>query len=329
VKRRVLVTGGAGFIGSHTCKQLAAHDFEPVTFDNLSTGNRQSVQWGPLVESDILDTVALVDAIEKFDAQAVIHFAASAYVGDSVREPTSYYRNNVEGTRSVLDACRATGTDKLVFSSSCATYGVPTELPISEATPQAPINPYGRTKLVGEWMADDSERAFGLKTMALRYFNACGADPDGEIGEWHDPETHLIPRALMAAFGIASHLDIFGTDYPTADGTCVRDYIHVADLAIAHVLALQHLIAGGQAMKLNIGTGKGWSIREIVAAVERTTGREVPLAIGDRRPGDPPTLVADGRSAMDALGFTPRFSDLETIVSTAALQYQKGRRDAA
>lgn len=315
---RILVTGGAGYIGSHTAKLLRLEGFEPVTYDNLTTGNRSSVRWGPFIEGDVLDTAHLIEVVERYEPDAVIHFAASAYVGESVADPAKYYHNNVGGTLSLLDACRRTGLGRVIFSSSCATYGVPAVLPIDEATRQEPINPYGRTKLIAEHMLSDYAGAFGLAYVALRYFNACGADPEGDLGEWHDPETHLIPRALMAAAGRIDKLDVFGDDYDTADGTCVRDYIHVADLAQAHVSAYRHLAAGGANLALNLGSGRGFSIREVLSAIGDVTGRDVPVAIRPRRAGDPPILYADATLAREVLGFSPRYSDLKTIVRTAA-----------
>jgi UDP-arabinose 4-epimerase len=316
--RRVLVTGGAGFIGSHTAKLLSRSDVEPVVYDNLTTGNRSAVRWGPLVQGDILDTSHLAKTLARFEPDAVIHFAASAYVGESVEDPSKYYRNNVTGTLSLLNACREAKIDKIIFSSSCATYGVPAILPINEATPQTPVNPYGRTKLIAEQMLGDFAAAYGLRYVALRYFNACGADPDGELGEWHDPETHLIPRALLAAGGRIPHLAVFGDDYETPDGTCIRDYIHVTDLAHAHVLALRHLVGGGGSLAVNVGTGRGSSIRQILEAVIRVIDREVPIELHPRRRGDPPALYADPALAREALGFAPSYSDLDTIVRTAA-----------
>lgn len=243
---RILITGGAGYIGSHTAKLLHKKGMEPVVYDNLSTGHSSSVRFGPFVHADVLDTQMLVETIFQYQPVAIIHFAASAYVGESVIDPAKYYQNNVCGTLSLLDACRETGLNKIIFSSSCATYGVPTSLPILETAAQSPINPYGKTKLIAEHMLSDYAAAFGLSYVALRYFNACGADPDGELGEWHDPETHLIPRALLAAAGKIKQLEIFGDDYDTEDGTCVRDYIHVTDLAHAHILAYEYLSGGGK-----------------------------------------------------------------------------------
>jgi UDP-arabinose 4-epimerase len=314
----VMVTGGAGFIGSHACKQLSAEGFHPVVFDNLSTGHRAAVRWGPLVEGDVLDTAALAAALQRHEVAGIVHFAASAYVGESVTDPGKYYRNNVAGTLSVLEAALVSGVAGIVFSSSCATYGAPATLPIREDTPQAPINPYGRTKLVGEQMLRDYEAAHGLRHVILRYFNACGADPDGELGEFHDPETHLVPRALMAAGGRIAHLDVFGTDYATEDGTCVRDYVHVTDLAGAHVGAVRYLLAGGRSISLNLGAGRGASIRDIIASIESNTGRRVPVIERPRRAGDPPILVADNELARKTIGFATARSDIDTIIRTAA-----------
>ncbi|MBB4568781.1 UDP-glucose 4-epimerase GalE [Rhizobium leucaenae] len=317
-QRKVLVAGGAGYIGSHTAKLLRSKNIEPIVFDNLVTGHRSSVRWGPFVHGDILDTSTLTRALLQYKPDAVVHFAASAYVGESVEDPAKYYRNNVSGTLALLDACRHAAIDKIIFSSSCATYGTPESLPITETTPQAPINPYGRTKLIVEQILKDYAAAYQLKYVALRYFNACGADPDGELGEWHEPETHLIPRALLAANGTIPHLAIFGDDYETEDGTCVRDYIHVTDLARAHVLALEHLVNGGGNLSVNLGTGCGSSINEIVSAIGRIIKRDVPVEMHPRRAGDPPALYTDPTFARETLGFSPEYSDVETIIKTAA-----------
>jgi UDP-arabinose 4-epimerase len=316
--RRVLITGGAGYIGAHTAKLLNARGMEPVVYDNLSTGHRSSVRWGPFVQGDILDTVSLTSALLEHQVEAVIHFAASAYVGESMENPGKYYRNNVTGTLSLLEACRKAAVGTVIFSSSCATYGVPAQLPISEATVQSPINPYGQTKLIAECMLRDYAAAYGLRYVALRYFNAAGCDPEGELGEWHDPETHLIPRALQAASGQGPLLSVFGTDYDTPDGTCIRDYIHVSDLAQAHWLALDHLVRGGDNVAINLSTGRGISIREVLDSVARVTGREVPVTWEPRRPGDPPALYAEPKLARELLDFQPRYSDLDTIIRTAA-----------
>lgn len=315
---RVLVTGGAGFIGSHACKALAAAGAQPVVFDNLSTGHADAVRFGPLVRGDVRDASAVTAALRDHRIEAVMHFAASAYVGESVVQPGRYYDNNLGGMIGLLAGCAAAGVGRIVFSSSCATYGVPAVLPITEDTPQQPINPYGRTKLVCEWMLRDHAATGALRHVSLRYFNAAGADPEGELGERHDPETHLLPLALLAAAGKRPALDILGTDYDTPDGTCIRDYIHVSDLARAHVLALGHLMAGGDSMALNLGSGQGTSVREIVAAVARITGRAVPLREMPRRPGDPPVLTADIQRAAERLGFSPELSDIDTILRHAA-----------
>ncbi len=318
----VLVTGAAGFIGAHACKALAAAGYRPVAFDNLVFGHREAVKWGPLEVGDIGDRAALDRVFDRYRPVAVMHFAAFAYVGESIADPGLYYRNNVMGTLHLLEAMRDHAVDKLVFSSSCATYGVPSELPIREDMPQEPINPYGQTKLVSERMIGDFGRAYGLRAVMLRYFNACGADPDGEIGECHDPETHLIPLALDAASGNGA-LTLFGDDYPTPDGTCIRDYVHVTDLAEAHVAALGALLDGGETSALNLGTGTGVSNREVLEAIGRVTGRPVSHRIGPRRPGDPPVLVADPALAKEKLGWTARLSDLDTIVETAWQWHQR------
>ncbi len=318
MRGRILVTGGAGYIGSHTCKLLASSGWEPVTFDNLSTGNLSSVRWGPFVEGDIRDTALLENTLKVFEIEAVIHFAASAYVGESVVDPAAYYDNNVRGTQSVLDACTSAGVDRLIFSSSCATYGIPRQLPIREDSEQQPINPYGKTKLMAEHMIRDYAQAYGLNYVILRYFNACGADPEGELGEWHDPETHLIPRAMMAAAGRLSHLDVYGDSYETEDGTCLRDYVHVQDLAEAHVLAYRRLDTGGESAAYNIGSGNCLSVRDIINSVERITAKSVPVNLQDKRPGDPPVLYANPQRAQSEIGFKARFSDIDTIVRTAA-----------
>ena len=317
-RQTVLVVGGAGFIGSHTAKLLSQQGYEPIVYDNLSTGDAAAVRWGVLIEGDILDQSTLIATIEAFDPAAVIHFAASAYVGESVENPAKYYHNNVSGTQSLLEACRLTGGRPIIFSSSCATYGIPDQLPIREGEVQHPINPYGRTKLIAEQMLADYSAAYGIGYVALRYFNACGADIDGEIGEAHDPETHLIPRAMLAAARSIDFLEVYGDDYDTPDGTCVRDYIHVTDLARAHVLAVEHLIQGGGNLAVNLGTGRGTSIKEILEAIGRLTGRTVPVALRARRAGDPPALYADPALAVEKLGFKALYSDLDTIIRTAA-----------
>ena len=314
---RVLVVGGAGYIGSQTCKALGAVGFLPVTFDNFSTGFREFVRWGPLVEGDLRDKRALFGVFSKYRPVAVLHLAACAYVQESVKDPAKYYWNNVVGTLHLLDAAREAGNVPIVFSSSCSVYGVTEKVPIAEDAPLAPINAYGRTKLAIEYALADYEVAYGLRSIQLRYFNACGCDLDGEVGESHDPETHLIPRAVLAAMGRIENLEIFGDDYETADGTAIRDYIHVCDLASAHVAALGFLVEGGPGGAFNVGTGKGISVREIVRAVERVAESEVPVRVVGRRPGDVATLVADSSRARRRLGFSTMYSDIDTIVRTA------------
>lgn len=322
--KTILVTGGAGFIGSHTCKLLRAQGYTPVVYDNLSTGHREAVKFGPFVHGDICDGAAMRRALAAWAPEAIIHFAASAYVGESVMEPDRYYQNNVVGLLQVLDAMKLCGVTKIVFSSSCATYGIPDQLPISETIPQRPINPYGETKLIGERILRDYAHAFGLKAVMLRYFNAAGADRDGVLRERHDPETHLIPRALMAAAGTITHLDVFGDDYPTPDGTCVRDYIHVEDLADGHLRALRHLDTAAGCAAFNLGTGTGTSIREIIASIETIFRVTIPVRTLPRRPGDPASLYADATLAGTVLGFAPLFSDLDTIVTTAGRTFGLG-----
>ena len=314
---RILVTGGAGYIGSHVCKELSEHGFEAVAFDNLSTGHRELVKWGPLIEGDVGDRDSIEAAIREVRPEAILHFAADSLVGESMTHPAKYYRNNVVGSLTLLEAMVATGVSRIVLSSTCATYGIPDETPISEDTPQNPINTYGRTKLVIERMIDAFEMAHGMKSVCLRYFNACGADPKGETGELHECEPHLIPRAIFSALGQVSDFSVFGDDYATPDGTPIRDYIHVTDLAAAHVSALRHLLRQDSSVKLNLGIGTGFSVKEIIDAVGRVTKRKVPSTVNGRRPGDPAILVANCTKAKQVLGFEPRFSALETIIETA------------
>jgi UDP-glucose-4-epimerase GalE len=313
----VLVTGGAGYIGSHTAKVLARAGFEPIVLDNLSTGHRWAVKWGPLVEGDLGDSALIREVIKSHRIQAVVHFAGFAYVGESVKRPRQYFRNNVTYTLRLLDAMMDTGVRHIVFSSSCATYGIPSRVPICEEHVQAPINPYGESKRMVERILDWYGEAYGLRWTALRYFNAAGADPDGELGEHHSPETHLIPLAIQAALGEKPALEIYGTDYPTPDRTAVRDYTHVMDLAEAHVAALRHMLKSRENAAINLGTGSGHSVRQVAAAVERVSGRRVPIHEAPRRAGDPPELVADPAKAKQQLGWQPRHSSLENIVQTA------------
>jgi len=318
----VLVTGGAGYVGAHGCKALAEAGYQPVVYDNLVHGHEAAVRWGPLERGELSDRVRLDEVFGRYKPQAVMHFAAFTAVGESVADPGKYYRNNVAGSLSLFEATVAHGVGQLVFSSTAATYGLPARIPITEDEPNNPINPYGRSKLVVEQMLFDFERAHGLRSAIMRYFNAAGASPDGEIGETHDPETHLIPLALDAVAGKGSELTVFGTDYPTPDGTCIRDYIHVGDLADAHVRALDRLADGGATRAYNLGTGSGVSVREILDAAERITGRAVPHRFGPRREGDPPVLVSDASRARSELGWQSRMSDIDTIVATAWAWHQ-------
>lgn len=314
----VIVTGGAGYIGSHTCKALAARGYVPVTYDNLSIGNRWAVRWGPLEQGDILDASRLHNVFKDHRPIGVLHFAALALVGESMQVPELYYRTNVTGAQNVLDACRIHDVPAFVFSSTCAVYGMPDQVPIGEQTPTAPINPYGASKLMVERILDDYAMAHGLRHMSLRYFNAAGADPDAEIGETRDVETHLVPLALDAILGRRPPLRIFGDDYPTPDGTAIRDYIHVSDLADAHVRALDLLLEGGASRKINLGTGRGYSVRQVLDAAAEVAGRTVPHEIAPRRPGDPAELVADPRVARALFGDDlMQRSDLACIIQTA------------
>jgi UDP-arabinose 4-epimerase len=313
----ILVTGGAGYIGSHTCKALSTEGPLCVCFDNLSQGHDDLVQWGPLEVGDILDPKALDDVFIRYRPEAVIHFAALAYVGESFAAPLSYYRVNVTGMINLLDAMVRNGTEKIIFSSSCATYGIPDKMPISEGTPQRPISPYGRSKFACEQILKDAASAHGLHFAILRYFNACGADNSGALTERHNPETHLIPLTIDAAIGKGPPLQILGADYPTADGTCERDFIHVSDLAGAHVGALRHLSKSKESFEVNLGSGKAHSVRQVVSAVERIVGKSVPIQWQPRRPGDPPSLFSDVVLARSLLQFDPQYSNLETIIETA------------
>ena len=313
----VLVTGGAGYIGSHTCKALWRAGYRPVTYDNLIYGHEWAVKWGPLEKGDICDRERLSMVIETYRPSAVIHFAAFAYVGESVTDPAKYYENNVGGTLSLLAAMRTHNIPRIVFSSTCATYGIPDIVPIAEDASQRPINPYGMSKLMIERVLVDYSRAYGFRSVSLRYFNAAGADPDGEIGEAHDPETHLIPLVLDAAAGRRRDVTIFGTDYDTPDGTCIRDYVHVCDLADAHVLAMESLGAKNLLPAYNLGTGQGYSVAQVIEAAAAITKKTIPIMHGSRRPGDPAELVAISRSAASDLGWIAARSDISTIIDSA------------
>lgn len=313
----ILVTGGAGYVGSHACKALAATGYRPVVYDDLVTGHPFAVRWGPFEHGDVLDRARLDEVIARYRPAAILHFAAFAYVRESIVQPGRYWRNNVQGSLTLLEAARDAGVTDIVFSSSCAVFGVPARTPIDEDAPKAPISPYGATKLVVETMLADFARAHGTRWTALRYFNAAGCDPDGEIGELHDPETHLIPLALEVAAGERPRLTIFGDDHATPDGTCVRDYVHVSDLARAHVLALRRLREGGAPGAFNLGVGRGYSVREVIDEVRAVTGASLPVEIAPRQPGDPPILLADPARAARALGWSPQIPELSDIIRTA------------
>lgn len=314
---RVFVTGGAGYVGSHCIRELLAQGHEVVTYDDLSQGHRAALPDGvPLIEGRLGDASRLKAALSDARFDAVMHFAAYALVGDSVRMPLEYYRNNVAQTLTLLECMRDLNIRRLVFSSTCATYGEPREVPIREDHPQSPINPYGRSKLAVEWMLRDSAVAWGLGSCSLRYFNACGAAGDGTIGEDHTPETHLIPLVLQVALGQRPSIPIYGTDYPTPDGTCIRDYVHVEDLASAHCLAIE-AVPPAQAWAFNLGTGRGHSVREIVETARRVTGRSITVTEEPRRPGDPPELIADASLARQRLGWSARWTDIQAVIASA------------
>ena len=316
-QKTVLVTGGAGYIGAHACKALSRAGYTPIVYDNLVYGHRESVKWGPLEEGDINDRQRLETVLQKYEPSAVMHFAAYAYVGESVEKPSKYYHNNVAGTLSLLKSMKKCHINHFIFSSTCATYGMPEKIPIEEDHPLYPINPYGRSKLMIEWIINDFTAAYDLKFVSLRYFNAAGADPDGEIGEDHNPETHLIPLILDVAMGKRQHLEVFGTDYDTSDGTCIRDYIHVSDLANAHLLALSYLENGGESVAYNLGNGDGFSVKEVITTARKLTGCEIPCIESKRRPGDPPVLIGSSEKIRRALNWTPKYNKLETIINTA------------
>lgn len=319
----ILVTGGAGYIGSHACKALAGAGHIPVTLDNFCYGHRSAVKWGPLVEGDLADEALLRQTFVDYEIDAVMHFAAYAYVGESMTDPGKYFRNNVINTVRLLDAMVKYGVNRIVFSSTCATYGVPEDVPIDERHPQRPVNPYGESKLFIERALHWYSIAHGIRVAALRYFNAAGADPDTETGEDHTPETHLIPLVIETALGRRSHVDVFGSDYPTPDGTAIRDYIHVADLAAAHVLALEKLQAGTENLFLNLGTGLGYSVKDVISMVEQVSGRHVNTRMAERRAGDPPVLVAAPGMAKQVLGWKPAYSSLQIIIETALRWHEK------
>jgi len=312
----VLVVGGAGYIGSHTCLDLANKGYKPVVFDNFSNGHREFVKWGPAEEGDIRDRARLDEVLAKHKPSAILHFAALIEVGESVKDPVAFYENNVVGTLTLLSAAQAAGINVFVFSSTCATYGLPQSVPLDEQHRQVPINPYGRTKYIVEQALADYDQYKGLRSVILRYFNAAGADFEGRIGEWHDPETHAIPLAIDAALGRRQGFKVFGSDYETRDGTCVRDYIHVLDLADAHVRAVEYLLRGGDSVALNLGTGTGTTVKELLGAIEDVSNRPFPVEYIGRREGDSHTLVANNDKARDVLGWVPQY-DLSQIISSA------------
>lgn len=312
----VLVVGGAGYIGSHTCLDLANKGYKPVVYDNFSNGHREFVNWGPAEEGDVRDRVRLDEVLARHKPAAILHFAALIEVGESVKDPVSFYENNVIGTLTLLAAAQAAGIRAFVFSSTCATYGLPESLPLDETHRQAPINPYGRTKYIVEQALSDYDQYKELRSVVLRYFNAAGADFEGRIGEWHQPETHAIPLAIDAALGRRDGFKVFGTDYETRDGTCVRDYIHVLDLADAHVRAVEYLLNGGSSVALNLGTGTGTTVKELLGAIETVSNRPFPVDYAGRRAGDSHTLVANNDKAREVLGWVPQY-DLSQIIRSA------------
>jgi len=325
-KETILVTGGAGYIGSHTVKALQVAGYEVIVLDNLVYGHQDIVEnalGAKLIVGDITDRPFLDQFFATYSITAVIHFAAYAYVGESVTNPAKYYSNNFIGTFTLLEAMRSASVNKIVFSSTCATYGVPETIPIPESHPQNPINPYGMSKLMVEKVLADFDHAYDFKSVCFRYFNAAGADPEGLIGEDHSPETHLIPLILLTALGKRKSISIFGTDYPTEDGTCIRDYIHVTDLAQAHVLGLKHLLAGKESQIFNLGNGNGFSVREIIEAAKEVTGKSIEIEECARRPGDPPMLVGGSEKSRQILGWQPEYSDIKVIIADAWQWHQK------
>ena len=322
-KRNILVAGGAGYIGSHTVKELVKRGYNVIVLDNLSNGNLTSLKGVKYVTGDIGDANRLADLLKSEDVDAVINFAALAYVGESVSDPRKYYDNNVVKGKALLDAIVDSGVKKIVFSSSCATYGIPEKIPISEDEKQRPVNPYGWTKLMFEQIMKDYDEAYGLKFISLRYFNAAGADADGSIGEMHDPETHVIPILLQNASGVRKSFSVFGMDYDTRDGSCIRDYIHVSDLADAHIRAIEYLFEKEKSDFFNLGTGEGITVLELIDAVRRITGRELNVSLEDRRPGDPDALVADNSKAKAVLGWVPVHSSIDNIIRTAWIWHNR------
>lgn len=313
----ILVVGGAGYIGSHMSKYLAERGYHPIVLDDLSNGHREAVKYGPFIEGSTSNSSLLEQIFTKYKISAVMHFAAYCYVGESVMKPAKYYQNNVANTINLLDVMIKKNITNFIFSSSCATYGEPTESPITEQHPQNPVNAYGRTKFMVEQLLSDFKNAYGFEYISFRYFNAAGADPECEIGEDHNPETHLIPIVLKTALGQRQEINIFGENYPTRDGTCIRDYIHINDLAQAHFLGLERLLKGLPGGTYNLGNGKGYSVKEVVDVSCAVTGQSIPFRIVEKRPGDPASLIGSSEKAMKELGWQPRFSDLRAIIETA------------
>jgi len=313
----ILITGGAGYVGSHANKLLHQNGYETVVYDNLIHGHREFVKWGKFVQGDLADKDSLRQCFSENAIEVVLHFGGFAYVGESVTDPAKYYENNVVNTLILLNVMQEFHVSRFIFSSSCATYGNPERLPLTEDHPQHPVNPYGRTKLMVEEILKDFDKAYGIRHVNLRYFNAAGADPEGDIGERHNPETHIIPLVLEAALDTGKNVKIFGTDYDTPDGTCIRDYIHVTDLADAHLRALQYLTNGGKSDSFNLGNGDGFSVREVITTAEEITGRKINAVPWQRRDGDPPVLIGSSDKAKSILGWTPKYNRLSTIIETA------------
>ena len=322
----ILIVGGAGYIGSHVAKESQKKGYRPIIYDNLVYGHKELVKWGDFVLGDLADIEQLRSVFKRFPISAVMHFSAYAYVGESVENPAKYYLNNVANTIYLLNVMREFGVKYFIFSSTCATYGYPAAIPITEQHVREPVNPYGRSKLMVEWILSDFSVAYDLKYVSLRYFNAAGADPDTEIGEWHEPETHLIPLVLDVAIGKRDHIKIFGTDYNTADGTCIRDYIHVTDLASAHMLALEYLFKGGKSDVFNLGNGEGFSVKEVIKTAAKVTGKKIKALEGHRRPGDPDVLIGDCTKVKNILKWEQQYNDLSTIIRTAWQWHKKLRQ---
>ncbi len=322
-KKNVLITGGAGYIGSHTCKALANLGYMPIVYDNLIYGHEWAVKWGPLEKGDIGDRFRLDEVIKKYDPIAVIHFAGYAYVGESVKEPSKYFQNNVVGSLNLLQSMKDFEINKIIFSSSCSSYGIPEFVPIEESQLQNPVSPYGASKFMTERMLKDFSHAYGIKSISLRYFNAAGADPEMELGECHDPETHLIPLILDVALGKRKKITIYGDNYDTPDGTCIRDYVHVSDIAHAHVLALQALEKNAFTSAYNLGNGTGYSVKEVITVARKVTGHPIPVEITSRRQGDVGILIGSSKKIEDELGWRTSLSSLENIIETAWLWHKE------